>query len=453
MFFIRWRVAYSTLDQVTRDAFSGKNPLVCIAEPAWFEHHRYVTSLVHNEEHFLYLISERKTRVFQQRVYKGIYLMTFTSLGIIPELEQALAHENITEPTPIQEKAIPVFLEGKDMYISSETGTGKTLAYLLPLFQMIDSSQKTVQAMIIAPTHELAMQILRQAEDLAKHSGSKVRIQALIGNVAVKRQLEGLKKKPHIVVGSVGRMLHLISLKKLKPLTVSKVIVDEVDRLLYGDSVADVRKLIGATSREHQLVFASATAQNESSREAEDLAPEMVNVHVGSNRVNPNIEHLYLVCEERDKPDVLRKLIHALNPTRAIAFVHRNMTAEAIAEKLVFHKLAVGDIHGAHDKLSRKKAMDDLRDGKVQVLIASDVAARGLDFKEVTHIFNVDIPSNSKDYLHRVGRTGRAGASGMAVSLVTPQETRLMKRFQHDLDIVIRPVRLSKGAVIEEEDR
>ena len=379
--------------------------------------------------------------------------MTFTTLGITPELEQALALESITEPTPVQTKAIPVLLDGKNVYLSSETGTGKTLAYLLPLFQMIDTSKRTTQAMIIAPTHELAMQILRQAEALARNSGSAVRTQALIGNVAVKRQLEGLKKKPHIVVGSSGRMLHLISLKKLKAHTVVKVVVDEVDRLLYGDSVGDVRKLIGTTSRERQLIFASATAQNESSREAEDLAPDMINVHVGSNRVNPNIEHLYLVCEDREKPDFLRKLIHAMDPGRAIAFVHRNATAEVIADKLSFHKLAVADIHGAHDKLSRKKAMDDLRAGKVQVLIASDVAARGLDFKEVSHIFNVDIPSNSKDYLHRVGRTGRAGAAGIALSLVTPQEVRLMTRFRKELDIDIQPVRLAKGELIAEESR
>ena len=377
--------------------------------------------------------------------------MTFASLGIVPELEKALTLEKITEPTDIQAQAIPVLLDGKDAYVSSETGTGKTLAYLLPLLQMIDPTQKTVQAMIIAPTHELAMQIQREAHSLAEHSGLGVRTQALIGNVAVKRQLEGLKKKPHLVVGSAGRMLHLIDLKKLKAQTVVMVVVDEVDRLLCGDSLGNIRKLIEKTSRERQLVFASATAQNESSREAEAITHDLVRVHVGSNRVSPTIEHFYLVCEERDKPDYLRKLIHALDPLRSIAFVHRNLTAEVIADKLAFHKLSVVDIHGSHDKLSRKQALDDLRNGTAKILIASDVAARGLDIKDVTHIFNVDIPSNGKDYLHRVGRTGRAGATGTAISLVTAQEVRLVKRFQQELDIFMQPIRLAKGAVIPDD--
>jgi superfamily II DNA/RNA helicase len=380
-------------------------------------------------------------------------MMKFEELGLVPELIQALQHGAITEPTPIQEQAIPVLLQGKDAYVSSATGSGKTLAYLLPLFQGIDSAQKGVQVMVVAPTHELAMQIFSQAKDLAAHSGLGVRVQSLIGGIAVKRQLEELKKKPHLIVGSAGRILHLIDLKKINPRTVTTVVVDEADRLLCGDSVENVRDLIARTARNRRLVFVSATVQPASLREVNELAPSLIKVHVNANQVSPTIVHQYIVCEERDKPDVLRKLMHALDPERAIAFVHRNRTAEIIAQKLIYHHLPVADIHGAHDKLSRKQGLDDLRTGKVRLLIASDVAARGLDIRDVSHIFNVDIPSNSKDYLHRVGRTGRAGAMGTALSLVTPKEIRIVERFTKELEIDIQPVRLFKGLVQSDANR
>lgn len=380
-------------------------------------------------------------------------MMKFEELGLVPELIHGLRQENITEPTPIQEQAIPVLVEGKDAYVSSATGSGKTLAYLLPLFQKIDTTQKSVQAMVIAPTHELAMQIFNQARELSEHSGMGVRTQVVIGGVAVNRQIQGLKKKPHLIVGSAGRMLHLIGLKKINPHTVTTVVVDEVDRLLCGDTAGNVLDVIAKTSRNRRLVFVSATVQTASLREVKNLAPSVIKVHVDANQVSPTIEHLYLVCEERDKPDILRKLMHALNPERALAFVHKNRTAEIIAEKLIHHNLPVADIHGAHDKLSRKQGLDSLRTGKVRLLLASDIAARGLDIKDVSHIFNVDIPSNSKDYLHRVGRTGRAGASGTALSLITPKEIRIVERIQQELGITMQPVRLFKGQVLAETNQ
>ncbi|WP_462325169.1 DEAD/DEAH box helicase [Desulfoplanes sp.] len=375
-------------------------------------------------------------------------MMTFKELGLVPELVNGLGTGGITVPTPIQERAIPVLLDGRDVYVSSATGTGKTLAYLLPLFQRIDTDRKTIQAMVIAPTHELAMQIFKTAKVLADHSGLGVRSQVLIGGVAVKRQLGGLKKKPHLIVGSAGRILHLIGLKKINPHTITTVVVDEVDRLLCGDSAENVRKLVGRTARDKGLVFVSATVQPASLREVGAMAPDVCGIHVDANQVSPTITHQYILCEEREKPDILRKLMHALTCDRAIAFVHRNRTAQILADRLSHHKLPVADIHGAHDKIARQQGLDDLRQGRVRLLLASDVAARGLDIRNVTHIFNVDIPSNSKDYLHRVGRTGRAGAEGRALSLVTPKEVRIIQRFNKELGIDIQPVRLFKGRVV-----
>lgn len=374
--------------------------------------------------------------------------MTFTESGILPALVDALAKENINEPMPIQVAAIPALLEGKNAYLNSETGTGKTLAYLLPLLCRIDPAVAELQAMVLAPTHELAIQIQRVVGTLVQNSGLPIRTVLLIGGTAIPRQLEKLKKKPHLIIGSPGRVRDLIIMKKLKPQAVRSVVVDEADRLLSDDSLVSVRNILYATPRTRQVVFVSATEHTTATASANTLAPDLVMIRAGATPVNPNIEHLYLVCEERDKPELLRKLIHALNPERAIVFVHRNEKAEVIAGKLAFHKLPASDLHGAYDKSERKKAMDDFRKGDTRILIASDIAARGLDIADVTHIFNVDAPTESKAYLHRVGRTARAGAKGHAVSLLTEPELRLVKRYETELGIKLNRVVLREGEVL-----
>ena len=378
-------------------------------------------------------------------------MMSFSDLGIAPALESALAADGITEPTAIQVEAIPALLAGKNAYLSSETGTGKTLAYLLPLFAQIDPGQRTLQVIIVVPTHELAMQIFAVGRDLAQQAGLHIRVQALIGGVSTKRQLEKLKSKPHIIVGTPGRISELIKIRKIKPHTVKSIIVDEVDRLLVGESLTEIRGIIKATLRERRLVFVSATQRAETSQEAAVLAPDLVQIRAGADQVNAAIEHFYIECEERDKPEVLRKLLRALRPERAIVFMHRTANAEVLAAKLAYHQIAVVDLHGAHDNARRKKAIDDFRQADAKVLIASDIAARGLDIRGVSHVFNFDIPTQSKDYLHRVGRTSRAGSAGCAVSLMTAQELRLVKRYRSELDIALRVGHLS-GGVFNVED-
>ena len=378
-------------------------------------------------------------------------MAAFSDLGIAPALESALAADGITEPTAIQVEAIPALLAGKNAYLSSETGTGKTLAYLLPLFAQIDPGQRTLQVIIVVPTHELAMQIFAVGRDLAQQAGLHIRVQALIGGVSTKRQLEKLKSKPHIIVGTPGRISELIKIRKIKPHTVKSIIIDEVDRLLVGESLTEIRGIIKATLRERRLVFVSATQRAETSQEVAVLAPDLVQIRAGADQVNAAIEHFYIECEERDKPEVLRKLLRALRPERAIVFMHRNANAEVLAAKLAHHQIAAVDLHGAHDNARRKKAIDDFRQADAKVLIASDIAARGLDIRGVSHVFNFDIPTQSKDYLHRVGRTSRAGSAGCAVSLMTAQELRLVKRYRSELDIALRVGHLS-GGVFNVED-
>ena len=374
--------------------------------------------------------------------------MTFNELQIAPALIAALEQQQITDPTPIQSAALPVLLAGRDAYLHAETGTGKTLAYLLPILSRIDTGQAATQAVIIAPTHELALQIHRQCCDLAQNAGWPVRSLLLIGGTSTERQIEKLKKKPHLVVGSPGRIAELLGKGKLKAQHVRSIVIDEADRLLSEESLLAVRAIIQAAPRTRQLIFASATLERESTAIVTELAPELLMLQAGAAAVNENIEHLYLICEERDKTDELRKLLHALAPERAIVFVHRNDIAERIALKLAHHRISAADLNAALDKADRKHAMDGFRKGDIGVLIASDIAARGLDIKGVTHIFNFDVPTLSKAYLHRVGRTGRAGAKGLAVTLMTEIEARLTKRYQEELGIVMQCVRMREGKVV-----
>jgi len=373
--------------------------------------------------------------------------MTFAELGIPPPLVAALAKQDIVEPTAIQVAALPVLLAGQDAYLHSETGTGKTLAYLLPIFCRIAVAEDATQAIVVAPTHELAIQIQRQSVELAQHAGWPVRSLLLIGGTAIDRQVDKLKKKPHIVVGSPGRIRELIVMRKLKPGAVRSLVIDEADRLLLAESLPEIRAIVATLPRDRQLIMASATERPECAGAIAAIAPNLVRLRPAAAPVNANIEHFYVVCEQRDKPELLRKLLHALAPERAMVFVHRNETADRVAAQLAHHGIPVANLHAASHKRHRKQAMDDFRSGAVVVLIASDVGARGLDIAGITTVFNFDVPTESQAYLHRVGRTARAGAHGQAVTLMTAAEVRRVRRYEQELGIVLQGVRLRDGRV------
>jgi superfamily II DNA/RNA helicase len=378
--------------------------------------------------------------------------MTFEQFGLSPALTTALTKLNFTSPTPVQVQAIPTVLTGKDTYINAETGSGKTLAYLLPVYQLLQLEKSATQLLIIVPTHELALQIQRVACDLAQHGGMVVRNVLLIGGTSSERQIEKLKKKPQIVIGTPGRVVDMIERGKLKVDQLKTLVIDEADRLLAGDSLEMLQKIIRACPKQRQMVFVSATEQPQSSEFIEQVAPSVVRLHSADLIVNPNIDHFYIVVDQRDKLDTVRKLIHASNTPKAVVFVHRNDTAVDLAARLEHHKIVVADLHSSHDKEIRKQAMQSFSRGTARVLIASDVAARGLDIPGITHVFNLDVPGKGKDYLHRVGRSGRAGAQGVAVSILVQSEVRLVKQFEKDLGIQIREVILRGGDMFEVAD-
>lgn len=378
---------------------------------------------------------------------------TFHDLQLQPSLVAALEKEGITKPTEIQEKAIPEILKNRDLIVESATGTGKTLAYLLPLFEKLNAQSREMQAMVLVPTHELAVQVLRQIERLSQNSDIKLTAASIIGNVNIARQIEKLKEKPHILVGSAGRILELIQKRKITAHTIKTIVLDEGDRLLQDSSLAGIKAVLKSTLKERQLLLFSATISKEAVARAQELMKEPVVFQSGGKAEVPElIEHICFIAEQRDKVEVVRKLARIINPPKAIVFVNKAEENELITAKLQYHGLKAESLHGANIKLDRKKTMEDFRTGRLQLLVASDIAARGLHVEGITHIFNLDLPEDSQDYLHRVGRTGRNGMAGTAVSIATLYEVPLLQKYEKDLNISFSVKAMYKGNIIDADE-
>lgn len=378
----------------------------------------------------------------------------FDALTINQVLIKALEKENITVPTEIQGKVIPKVLENKDLIVQSETGTGKTLAYLLPIFEKINPLVREMQVIVLVPTHELAIQIQRQIERLAQNSQIKVSSAPVIGNVNIARQIEKLKERPHILVGSPGRILELIKKRKISAHTIKTIVLDEADRLMDENNLDNVRAVIKSTLKERQLLMFSATMPQDAIQKAMEIMKEPEVLRGEEKAAVPStIEHIYFAAEQREKAEVLRKLARIINPEKAIVFVEKGEEIDIVAEKLKYHGLKAESIHGLNIKLDRKRVMDAFRTGKIQLLIASDIAARGLDIEGITHVFNMSIPEDPKAYLHRVGRTGRAGKSGVAVSIVTAGELPLIRSYEKIFNIKIAPKAMYMGKIVDERPK
>lgn len=375
---------------------------------------------------------------------------SFDKLGINANLIEGLKKENIVEPTPIQCESIPFALENKDIIGQSQTGSGKTLAYLLPIFHKVDSSKREMQTIILAPTHELVMQIDKEIKLLATNSGIPITSTTIIGDVNISRQIDKLKEKPHIIVGSIGRIFELIKKRKINAQTVKTIVIDEGDILLDYNNFNGVKDIIKTTMKDRQLMVFSATINEKTLVIAKDLMkdPEVIKIEE-SQKVNENITHMYILSDQRDKITNLRKLIASINPEKAIIFINRSDDIQITTSKLQYHHLKAYGLYGHTSKEERQKALEGFRNGKFNLLVASDLAARGLDITDVTHIINLDLPEDSREYLHRVGRTSRAGKTGVAISLVTKREESLIKIFQKDFSIKFLQKELYEGKIVD----
>ena len=400
---------------------------------------------------------------------------TFTDLGVPNSLVTALSTRGITIPTAVQNEVIPLLLAEKNVIFQSETGTGKTFAYLLPAFAKcgIDGDAPTPKVLIIAPTHELASQIKGEAMSLAKDANLPVHTALFIGGAPLKRQIDMLKEKPAIVVGGPARILELIRLKKLKTSRISLVILDETDRMLAPEMRDILRDLLQALPGEAQYTACSATLSNYHASLIEKMIPAksavdgaetgasggkkgeyriaMVNLPP-EDVLKRNISHWAFFCEGREKIELLRKFIIAEKPAKTLVFTAIAGQVENIVAQLNYKKVPCSGIHAKLDKVERKKAFDDFRAGRTKVLVTSDLAARGLDIPDVTHIIQLDVNENEDFFIHRAGRTARAGKSGTNVIFGDEREMRSLARIEKRLGIVIYPKVLYGGSVRAPED-
>lgn len=378
----------------------------------------------------------------------------FSKYNIDKSVAQALEKEKITTPTMVQSKVIPEALNNKDLIVQSETGSGKTFAYLIPLFKKIDLGKREMQGIILAPTHELAIQVQRQIEILSTGSDIKMNSALILGNVNIQRQIEKLREKPQLIVGSPGRILELIKKKKINPQTIKTIVIDEVDRLMDINNYQMIKDIVKTTQKDRQLLVFSASVTKDTEIKAKELMNDPVFIKASeSNSVPETIEHYYFQVELREKIETLRKVIRIVNPEKAIVFIGEREEADVCASKLGYHKLVAEAIHGQNDKMERKRIMENFKKGKTQILVASDLAARGLDIQGVTHIFNLNIPRVSQNYLHRAGRTGRKGEKGICISIVTEKEKEYIKLYEKELKIKVQPKGMFKGKITDIKER
>ncbi|PFZ03298.1 RNA helicase [Bacillus pseudomycoides] len=367
-----------------------------------------------------------------------------------PFLQQAWEKAGFKEFTEIQKQAIPMILEGQDVIAESPTGTGKTLAYLLPLLHKINPEVKQPQVVILAPTRELVMQIHEEVQKFT--AGTDISGASLIGGADIKRQVERLKKHPKVIVGSPGRILELIRMKKLKMHEVKTIVFDEFDQIVKQKMMEAVFDVIKSTMRDRQLVFFSATMTKDAEEVARDFAAQPELVRIKRTETKSLVEHTYIVCERREKNDYIRRVMHTGN-VKAVAFLNDPYRLDEIAEKLKYRKMKAAALHAEANKQEREATMRAFRQGKIEILLATDIAARGLDIDDLTHVIHLELPDTIDQYIHRSGRTGRMGKEGTVVSLVTPQEERKLLQFAKKLGIQFKKQEMFKGTFVESKPK
>ncbi len=371
----------------------------------------------------------------------------------------ALAKRGIVRPTPVQERVIPRVLAGDNVLFQSETGTGKTLCYLLPAFlRCLPPAKAPPRVLVVAPTHELASQIKREAQILSADSGLDVKSTLFIGGAPLKRQVEALKEKPAIVIGGPARVIELVRLKKLDLRSVSLVALDEADRMLapeLRDSLAELLTLLSAeavvaacsaTVTAHHAKLLSAMLAKRQGASAESARFDTVTLPP-EDVLKRNISHWAFFSEGRDKTEALRRFIVAEKPAKLLAFTSIVGQVDGIASKLKFRGIPCAALHAKLDKIGRKKALDDFRSGRLKVLVTSDLSARGLDIADISHVVQLDVSENEDFFVHRAGRTARAGKSGINAVFGDEVELRRLARIEKRLGIVVYPKVLYGGVV------
>lgn len=353
---------------------------------------------------------------------------SFTDFQLKPEILQGIADLYYKEPTPIQAQAIPLALEGKDVIGQAQTGTGKTAAFVLPMLQVLEMDKKDVQALIMTPTRELAVQIAEDISELGKHLG--VNVLSLHGGQDITRQISKLAGQVQIVVGTPGRILDHLRRETLHFGRIKMLVLDEADKMLEMGFVEEVEEVFIQTAQQKQVLLFSATIPDGVRRLAHRFMDQPQIVRVEKRQMTAeNTKESYYVVNQSDKTDVLLELVAEARPYLAVIFANTKQRVNELVRRLQENGVEAEALHGDLTQKKREQIMERFREAKFQYLVATDIAARGLDVEGITHVFNYDMPSDLESYIHRVGRTGRAGQEGEAISLISPRQKQWFNRF------------------------
>jgi ATP-dependent RNA helicase RhlE len=386
--------------------------------------------------------------------------MEFASLGLAPVLERAVAESGYTTMTPIQAKAIPIVLAGRDVMGAAQTGTGKTAAFSLPLLHKMMKHENSsasparhpVRALVLAPTRELADQVAKNIKTYSKHT--KLRAMVVFGGIDMKPQTQELKTGVEVLIATPGRLLDHIEAKNCVLNQVEYVVLDEADRMLDIGFLPDLQRILSYLPKQRQTLLFSATFSPEIKRLAESYLQDPILVEVARpNATATNVEQRFYSVTTDDKRAAVIKLLKDRALTQAIVFVNSKLGCARLARSLERDGLKTNALHGDKSQDERLKALDAFKRGEVDVLVCTDVAARGLDIADLPAVFNFDVPFNAEDYVHRIGRTGRAGASGLAVTLVTREDARLVSDIERLIKkkIDLEPIELDEARPPREE--
>lgn len=359
--------------------------------------------------------------------------MTFSELGLSPEILTALTHQGYTEPTPIQAQAIPAVLAGHDVMAAAQTGTGKTAGFTLPILEMLKGNERaqanTARVLILTPTRELAAQV---GESVATYGANlPLNYAVVFGGVKINPQMMKLRKGVDILVATPGRLLDLYQQNAIRFPKLEMLVLDEADRMLDMGFIHDIKKIMKFLPAKRQTLMFSATFSNEIRTLAKGLVNNPVEISVAPpNSTAERIEQTMYAADKSQKPRMLMQILRNLNLPQVIVFSRTKHGANRLVKQLDKDGFLAAAIHGNKSQGARTKALSDFKTGQVQVLVATDIAARGLDIDKLPYVINYDLPQVAEDYVHRIGRTGRAGQIGHAISLVMDEEFKTLKAIE-----------------------
>jgi len=355
--------------------------------------------------------------------------MSFAELGLSDHLLQALSEKGYQTPTPIQSAAIPAVLEGRDVMAAAQTGTGKTAGFVLPILQLLAGGTKvranSVRALVLTPTRELAAQVQDNAQYYGRHT--QLKSEVVFGGVKINPQMQRLRGGVDLLVATPGRLLDLHSQNAVRFDQIEILVLDEADRMLDMGFIRDIRKILNLLPKRRQNLLFSATFSNEIKQLAKDLVHNPVEISVSpENATAHTVEQWIIPVDKSAKTKALIELIKRNNWYQVLVFSRTKHGANRLVAQLDKSGIKAAAIHGNKSQGARTRALQEFKDGDIQVLVATDIAARGIDIKELPHVINFDLPNIAEDYVHRIGRTGRAGSVGEAVSLVSHDELELL---------------------------